>query len=262
MKWMQYALMAIMSVTNSACIQGGAIVEDYPVKIENGITSSQLAYYSESFDKLRSDLWDKSGFAFEETQLENIKLADMSIEDGKLILRTKIGAYSKAGLGSRYALRGDFDIQIDCQIDFYQEMSGMDQLVHFLVIDKTMDYESMNLVTINLVKRGEAFKSYIVTAFRKQGNYKNFNYEEIKQFHGSLRITRLGSRVSTFYREGSEEKWKRLGTTSFNTNDVLVSLGATNFVAAREKIDASKSITVTFDNFRINAAQEIVEDEI
>jgi hypothetical protein len=262
MKWICHALMAVILGTFSAFTPGCVTPGEVPMKIEKSLAKDQLAYYSESFDKLRNDLWDRAGFAFEEVQLKNIKLADIAIESGKLVIKTKTGAYSKGGLGSRFALRGDFDIQIDCQIDFFRGRLRMDQIINFIVVDKTADYEKMNIVAINLVKKGGALNSYLVAGYRKLGNFKKFGYQEIDNFNGSLRIVRLGSKVSASYKEGSAEEWHEMGSVSFNTSDVMVSFFVTNFVADRKEITASKSITVTLDNFRINAAQEIVEEEI
>lgn len=263
MKMICHRSIAVIFVISQVFIHGCVASEKVPVKMKNSLPENQLAHYNESFDKLRDDLWDRAGYAFQETQLENIKLADMIIDDGKLVIKTKTGAYSKGGLGSRYALRGDFDIQIDCQFDIFRETLNMDQLVFFLILDKTSDSEKLNLVTISLGKRGERQKSFIFTGYRKLGKYRRFGAnKEIGRLRGSLRIVRLGSEVSTFYKEGSEGEWHRLGTISFNANDVMVGFLVTNFVEDRKDITASKTIKVTFDNFRINAAQWIVEEEI
>jgi hypothetical protein len=231
------------------------------VKIENSLPEKQLAYYHDSFEKLRDDLWDRAGYVRYETQLENIKLANMDIDDGKLVIKTKTGGYSKGGLGSRFALRGDFDIQIDCHLVFFQETLDMDQVVNFVVLDKAAQIEQMNLVNIGLIKRGIELKSGVYMGSRKLGRYERVNAKAMKAFRGSLRIMRTGSEVKGLYRKEGDE-WHELGTVSFNANDVMVGLVASNFIVMRWSIGASKSMTATFDNFRINAAQGIIEEEI
>lgn len=262
MKCIHYCLMAMIFGLFSVFTYGCVTPVKLSVKVENSLPEKQLAYYSDSFDKLRDDLWDRAGYTWYETQLKNIKLADMVIGDGKLVIKTKTGAYSKGGLASRYALSGDFDIQIDCHFDFFAETLNMDQLIAFFVIDKTSQIEELSVVTIGLVKRELRLKSNIFTGYRESGRYVKAGGKKMGDFHGSLRIIRLGSEVTTLYREGGDDKWHELGTISFNANDVMLGFITSNFVAKSRDITASKSITATFDNFRINAAQGIIEEEI
>jgi hypothetical protein len=246
----------------SVLILGCVTPEKASVKIESRLSQKELSYYNDSFDKLRDDLWDRAGYVRYETQLENIKLADMIIDDGKLVIKTKTGEYSKGGLSSRYALRGDFDVQIDCHLDFFHETLNMDQLISFAVLDRASQIEQINLVTIGLIKQGEILNSAIYTGYRKLGKYAKVSAKGIGDFRGSLRIVRVGSEVSTFYKAGGEREWCKMGSILFNANDVMVGFIASNFVIRRQGITASESITAAFDNFRINAAQGIVEEEI
>ncbi len=263
MKWIHYGLITMFFGLFSVFTYGCVTPEKVPVKVENSLPEKQLAYYNDSFDKLRDGLWDRAGYVRYETQLENIKLADMVIDDGKLVIKTKTGAYSKGGLASRYALSGDFDIQIDCHFDFFSEALNMDQLIAFCVMDKTSQIEEIKMVIIGLIKRELSLKSGIFTGYRELGRYVKAGSQKMGDFHGSLRIIRLGSEVTTLYREGGDEKWHELGTISFNANDLMIGFVASNFVSKnRWGITASKSITATFDNFRINAAQGIIEEEI
>jgi hypothetical protein len=260
MKWIYYGLTAtifgLLFIFAQGCVTPGE------VNVENSLPEKQIAYYNDPFETLREDLWDRAGYVRYETQLENLKLADMMIDDGKLVIKTKTGGYSKGGLASRFALRGDFDIQIDCHLDFFQDTFDMDQVVNFVVVDKTCQYDQINLVTIGLIMRGTSLKSGIYMGYRELGKYAQVNATGMGDFNGSLRILRTGSDVKSLYREGEDGKWHDLGTVSFNANDVMVGLIASNFIVVRWNIGASKSITATFDNFRINAAQGIIEEEI
>ena len=81
-----------------------------PLQIENSLPQSELAYYCDTFDSLREDVWEKAGFVFSAAQLGNLKIADMTIEEGRLRIDTKTGGFSKGGLVSKFTIRGDFDV--------------------------------------------------------------------------------------------------------------------------------------------------------
>jgi hypothetical protein len=262
MKHIHYGLTAVIFVFFSGLMSGCVTPEKGSVQIENSLSHKQLEYYNDSFDQWREDLWDRTGYVSEEVQLENIKLADMVIDDGKLVIKTKADAFSTGGLASRYALSGDFDVQIDCRFDFIREILNMDQLVNFVVVDTTSHTEEINLVNIGLAKRGESLKGGIFMGHRKLGKYERVSVKGMDGFSGSLRIVRSGSEVSTFYKERGEGEWHKLGEIPFNTNDVMIGFRLSNFFVVRWGITAAKSITGTFDNFRINAAQGIIEEEI
>jgi hypothetical protein len=68
-----------------------------PLVKENSLLSSELAFYSDSFDSFKEDLWEKAGYVFTATQLQNIRMANMTIEDGRLRIDTKTGGFSKGG---------------------------------------------------------------------------------------------------------------------------------------------------------------------
>jgi hypothetical protein len=135
------------------------VTDKAPLQIENSLPQSELEYYNDSFDKIREDFWDKAGYLSQEEQMQNFKLADMRFENGKLIIRTKTDSFSKGGLAAKYAFRGDFDIQLDCRIDFLKDTFGMDQLLNFLVIDKSgVAWVKVNQLETSLDEHGNFLK--------------------------------------------------------------------------------------------------------
>ena len=50
------------------------------LQTENSLPPNELAYYNDSFDTMREDLWNKAGYINLEEQMQNFKLADMRIE--------------------------------------------------------------------------------------------------------------------------------------------------------------------------------------
>jgi hypothetical protein len=233
-----------------------------PLQIENSLPQSELEYYSDSFDKIREDFWDRAGYLYKEEQIHNFKLADMRFENGKLIIRTKTGSFSKGGFGSKYALRGDFDLQLDCRIDFLKGASGMDQLLNFLVFDKSGKIGKTNVVVINLSMGEGSHQAWLGTGAQINGRWNKGGSQKIENFHGTLRILRKGRNISTLFKKKGATAWSKMHTFRATANDLLFGFQVRNFFNKRTTIRATQSISAEFESFRINAAQEIIEEEI
>jgi len=240
----------------------GCVTDTAMLKIEKSLPQNKLANYNDSFDKFRTDLWEKAGYIFNEAQKANFKLAKMRVEDGRLWVQTETGCFSVRGLGSKYALRGDFDIQVDCQIDFLKGVYDMDQLLSFLVIEKGKEIGRGNTVFLNLVKKGGRDFITIFSGVRKNGTFHRGDWHKIENFDGSLRIVRIGDEISTLFKRKGDAEWKKMDTFRSTPNDVMIGFRLANFMTMRDSITARSPITATFDNFRINAAEEIIEEEI
>ncbi len=252
-------IIVILSVAFSVSFPG-CVTDMATLKIEKSLPQDKLAYYNDSFDKLREDLWDKNVPGFKR-HLANFKLADMSFEDGQLKLVTKTGSFSSGGLVSRYTLKGDFDIQVDCYIDFLAGKHDMDQLIYFVVSERGVEFQSSNGVWIGALKKGGTDVSVIFSGYREKGKYHPGNWYETGNFHGTFRIIRIGNKISMLYKKEGKTGWNKMNTFESTTNDVMANFALTNFGKGSRITDES-SLTATFDNFRINAAEEIIEEEI
>jgi len=235
-----------------------------PLKIENSLPQSELEYYNDSFDKMREDLWERAGYLYREERVQNFKQADIRFDNGKLIIRSQTGSFSKGGLSSRYGLRGDFDIQLDCRMDFIKGISSMDmdQVVNLGVFDKSLQKGKMSTAIIGLSMkggsdRGNIFGNYIVNGKRRGGNS-----QKIENFNGAFRIVRTGKTISTLYKINGAAEWNRLNTFRVTEKDMLIGFQVRNFFGNRTTIRANHSISAEFDSLKINAAQEIIEEEI
>ncbi|MDY7035111.1 MAG: caspase family protein, partial [Thermodesulfobacteriota bacterium] len=224
------------------------------LSIKKSLPESRLSYFNDSFDKQRDEIWRLSQVAHYGHTLA--KWPDISFEKGKLIIKTKTGDFCKGGLGSKYSLRGDFDIQADCHMDFLEDTPDMDQVLLFVVEGKYTG----ELVSIGLLKRATQ-RSIILTAHLKKGKRPlSSAWAPIGDFHGSLRIVRMGDKISTFYKVEEKSDWINLNTYQGLTEEVVLGLGVKNFSGRRKKfIKADSVVMAGFDNFRINAAQEIIE---
>jgi len=244
----------------------GCVADKASLKIEKSLPQSKLAYYNDSFDKLRTDLWEKAGYTYNKAQEANFKLAKMQIKDGRLWVQTETGCFSKGGLASKFTLRGDFDIQLECRIDFLEGIYDMDQYINFLVIEKAKAFGTGNVVFLRLLKKGgrdfsTIFSGYL-DGYLDKGRFHRGDWSKIGNFDGTLRIARIGNKITTIYRTKKDKQWEDLGTFQSTSNDVGVGFVLQNFISKRASITAKAPITATFDNFRINAAEEIIEEEI
>ena len=211
---------------------------------------------------MREDLWDRAGYLFKKAQMQNFQQADLRFLNGKLVIRTKTGSFSKGGLGSNFALRGDFDIQLDCRIDFLRGISDMDQIFVLLVLDKSQEVEKADVVLINLAMEGGSHQAWIGSnGFLNRRRIKG-SAKKIDNFNGTLRIVRNGNYIRTFYKNKGESDWRKIYTFRATDKDMIIGFHLRNFFNKRTSIRAQHSISAEFDNFRINAAHDIIEDEI
>ena len=233
-----------------------------PLPIENSLPHSALLYYYDPFDKLREDVWERAGFVFSAAQLGNIKIAGMTIEEGRLRIDTKTGGFSKGGLISKFALRGDFDVQIDYQIDFVAGEFDMDQTGGFGAMELAETSRKNRLFSIGFTKVAKSKKGGIRAGQLQGGKYLSAYWHPINNFNGSVRFVRIGDRMSTFYRKQGQNRWTKMSTLPSTQKDTIFGIVLQNFVMERNSIKAIRSITAWIDNFTINAAQEIIESEI
>ena len=255
-----YALIILIFLIVSLPFIKGCATEPISFKIESSLPESKLAYYNDSFDRFREDVWEKAGFVYEKEQLKNYKSPNMQIDKGNLVFETEIGTFSKGGLVAKYELKGDFDIQIDCEINFLKEAKDMDQILGFGVVEKRPMPQKDRVVGISLIKVAQE-GSGIFSSYRDGRVILGKSWYPMGDFHGSLRIVREANKVSTYYKkEGGS--WRKRDSFPSTRGDARVGLLIQNFTMQRTSIHATAPVVGKFDNFKINAAQEIIEGEI
>lgn len=240
----------------------GCVTDTALLKVEKTLPRNKLAYYNDTFDKSRTDLWEKAGYTHNEAQKANFKLGKTETKGGRLWIQTETGCFSVGGLGSRYTLGGDFDVQVDCHIDFLEGVYDMDQSLVFAVIGKEKEIGKADTVFMCLLRKGGRDFGTLFSATRKSGTLHAGNWHKINNFDGSLRIVRIGDEVSTLFKRNEATEWEKMDSFRFPPKEVMLGFKLQNFVLNRASITASASVTATFDNFRINAAEQIIEEEI
>lgn len=224
-----------------------------PTGNETNRFPSQKTRYSDSFEELKDDMWKVSGVLPLGKQI--FKIPDIRIREGQLQIETKIGGFQRGGLESKWTLKGDFDIQVDCHMDFKDKTGDMEQALLFVADDK----QNNSLTVVGLSKK-QHDPPVVFSFFKKKGARPTREWDRIGNFHGTLRIERIGETLTTYRKEKRDLEWKRIGTFSGMTGHVVVGLGVTNFVAKRASIQADASVKASFDNFRINHAEQITEE--
>ncbi|MBW1787445.1 MAG: hypothetical protein JRK53_12605 [Deltaproteobacteria bacterium] len=256
-------LSGIVFVVLFCFFQGCAARHTIP-QISNALPPNELAYYSDSFDELRNDLWDRTGLLFRQEQLKNFRSADMRIEHGQLVIRSHVGSFSKGGLGSNFMLRGDYDVQIDCQFNFIKEPVDMDQILSFVALEQGPDgHETRGWVSMTLIKvpGKENRILFNYRDFRDWERILKIGWHSTGDFNGTFRIVRAGKRVFISYRRG-DGPWRQADVFPSIGGDTHFGMVCQNFILQRKSIHATQPVIGRFDNFKINAAQGILEEDI
>jgi hypothetical protein len=233
------------------------------LKIDKSLPPEKLARYNEPFN-INRGIWEKFGLIRNVSMMTNFKPVDMSVENGRMKLETKVGFFSSGGISSKFFFRGNFDVQVDCHFEFLKDTDDMDQVIYFTAFDQTTELEDDKLENVCLVlnKRGKN-PAFIFGAYHKKGKWNRCYSREIGDFFkGSFRIVRIGDQVTLLYKTAAKMEWQKTCSLSRPNNDTRISIGVQNYRDNRVFIDAKSPFTAQFDNFKINAAQEIIEDEI
>ena len=240
----------------------GCVTPQKAIRVKNTLPPERRAYFCDSFDTLRQDLWEKGGLVYSESQLENFKLAEPRIQDGKVVVQTEVGGFSKGGLASKFILHGDFDIQLDCRMDFPDDLQQMDWIAVFGVFEVGGRIGDTAGAQISMARKKLAMKNFLGSSYIDRGTLHRGVFTRIGDFDGTLRLVRKGGRVTALYRLGEKPEWSELGIHPFTEKDAFVGFRVQNFLASRKVIQAPSSVCAAFDEFRINAAEGIVESEI
>lgn len=194
--------------------------------------------------------------------MTNFKKADFSIQNRKLKIATRPGGFSKGALQSRFYLHGDFDVQIDCDFNFLKKDVAMDQMVLIAVIEAGKTLKDAHRSWIILSKQSGSRSGRLFAGCRDSSGFHAGINEAAAGFHGTVRFVRIGQRITAMCKKYPGTQWRTFSTCHVSGKDFLVGFTVQNFYRNRTSIRAKASVVATFDNFRINAAQAIVESEI
>ncbi|MGD9330936.1 MAG: hypothetical protein PVJ53_06470 [Desulfobacterales bacterium] len=241
-------------------------IED--IKIVNHLSDDQKNQLFDSFENLDEDLWEPHANA-SDWMMPDFKLADITVEEGKLSISTEKGAYSKAILTSKFLFSGDFDFQIDCATDLNEKVSNMTQNLYVGVVSNPTNGKAVKAgAWIELIRDPDEAKDkgklnagvYNVINSKQKTNIRYGPFFDI--FEGSVRLIRRGQMVSFFYQEKDSNAWRHLSTKPYNDLDQVIHIAFANYFMKRRDIDAPRRLTANFDNFKVNAAHTVIDSEI
>jgi hypothetical protein len=242
-----------------SCVpSSSSVVTDAPVK---SLPPSELAKYCDSFDGLREDLWEKEA-VIPEAQRHNFKPGEVTAQGGKLTLETKTGAFSKVSFASKFLLRGDFDVQIDCSFRFLKKEVKMDQYVVVYVGETDKRRDRMFLSDFAIVKaEGESDGGLAAGAGRGKTT-PSAGKRSLEAFEGTLRFVRKGKNLVLLCQDKGSSEWKEMNNSACPDVDMNFVVILSNCLPNRKNIAAQDPLSATFRDFKINAAQGIRESGI
>jgi len=252
-RWLFVIILCLFATVGCSTAQSPTY-SSIALHVQNHVPAKELAYYNDSFDQIQNDLYNRPSGTTNSKRTRRVELADMSIEQGRLVITTKPTTFSTGGLTSRYKISGDFDIQVDCQINFIEGVRNLTQRLYLHVSQTRFG------LAVGLIKIGNGQGHIISTS--GWGTWKHKRGPKMSSFNGSLRIVRIGNQFISLYRDVGENQWHELQRIDAATGDCTWTIGVKNFIPITQRIDADEVITGAFDNFRINAAGGIVESDI
>jgi hypothetical protein len=164
-------------------------------------------------------------------------------EDGRLVLTTSSEEPStNAKIQSKWQLQGDFDIQVDFQIDESWTAPANDHLdgAFFGVNIDGQGYH------ITRLRRTEGSNANVFFAWSTDG--KLSGEKNTTAIAGKYRLVRTGANLSVQYDVGAG--WEELSSVTVPTDPVTVYLG-------NGSVNASQAFTTYFENFLINSGSAI-----
>ncbi len=194
-------------------------------------TTLMAGTITDSFDdnSMNTKLWqvDKNG-------LPTVKEVNQEVE---VSIPANIQGESWAGYTSRFALRGDFDMQVDYRALSWPSNSGASIELWFgpdVAFSNRVDY----------INSGEVYEA----SFTENAPYFSVATADTS---GKLRITRTGNTVTSYY--WSSGAWVTIG---YFTNPALAKDGTLGFSAGGWPPNfGGQSVQVAFDNFQLHYAQ-------
>lgn len=224
----------------------------------SSVCAQDLGYYHDSFDTLRPDIWETSIYVHKKVHEQNIAAGDVYAQDGKLIMRTQTGKYSKGTIRSLFKLEGDFDIQLDMKIDFDEQSKTPQHVMFWLNVAET-NHDALVL----MFKPGKSRKVVLLLLAGKDNKEKPVKEKRFSSFDGTIRWVRTGARMTCYMRENGKSGWDRVGSFSYSKGPVQVGVNVRNYHRHESQpAHATESVLLFIDNFRINAADGLAESDI
>ncbi|MEW6664481.1 MAG: hypothetical protein AB1512_04590 [Thermodesulfobacteriota bacterium] len=137
----------------------------------------------------------------------------------------------------------------------------MDQQVLFKLQEKGKTISEADSAIILLSKEGSR-AGELIPFCQYWGKRTRPDKRTVDAFHGTMRFVRKGKKIDSLCRDKGSSEWKEMNSCSCPDKDMFFGVMLCNWHRNRTSIAADEAISVTFENFKIGAAQGIVESDI
>ena len=238
----------------------GGCTTSSDLQVKKALPQSKLDYYYDPFDMFQEGLWIKGTVLMpRQVRRGDFLLGDAIIDSGKLRFVTKPGCFSKVIVGGKIKMIGDFDIQIDCDIDFMGDNLNKD---HYFFFVNLKGPGRGNVTGVNFLRKGKSNRGIMRSIWHRSWDTRGQKNLYIDSFNGTIRFIRKGRKISTLYMSSGQIEWTKMTIFTSATKECSIVMGLQNFIGSRNLTPASSSLSAIVDNFKINAAENIEEGEI
>ena len=230
------------------------------IQFAKSIPQNQLEYISDSYSTFQEAFWEKIQVSLPTVVKESdFQPGEINNFGRKLEIMTKPENFSKAEIASKFRLKGDFDIQMDCDIDFMEERLGGDHYFFFVNLHDEKKITRRNTVGMSFSKKGEMNPGVLRSVRWSHGRLSEQRKVEITVFQGSIRFVREGQKIITLFKRNTELEWTEMASFSCSSDVFRLVIGLQNFIGRKNIAPAQSSLLAIVDNFKINTAEYIIE---
>lgn len=230
------------------------------IQFAKSIPQDQLKDISDSYSTFQEAFWEKVQLSLPTVVKESdFQPGEINTFGRKLEIMTKPESFSKAEIASKFRLKGDFDIQMDCDIDFMEERLGGDHYFFFVNLHDEKRITRRNTVGMSFSKKGEMNSGVLRSVWWSHGRLSDQRKVEITGFQGSIRFVREGQKIFTLFKRNTELEWTEMASFSCSSDVLRLVIGLQNFIGRKNIAPAQSSLLAIVDNFKVNTAEYIIE---
>jgi heat shock protein HtpX len=230
------------------------------LQFAKSLPQDEIEYISDSYGTFQEAFWEKVQVSLPKVIKESdFQPAEITTFGRKLEIMTKPESFSKAEIASKFRLKGDFDIQMDCYIDFMEGKLGSDHYFFFVNLHDEKKIARRNTVGMSFSKKGETNPGVLRSVWWSQGRLSGQRKVEIAGFQGSLRFVKGGQKITTLFKRDAEWEWTEMASFSCSSDAFQLVIGLQNFIGKKNIAPAQSSLLAIVDNFKVNIAEYIIE---
>lgn len=207
----------------------------------------------DNFDSLDGNRWVKVvPYLGRNLEKAKFKEVEISSQSGRLILKTAENAYSKGALSSRFALKGDFDVEVWSSLSNI-DIKGIDKVMFVAVREADKEHKEANITIVQFHKAVNNDQGMFFAASKIGEDFKRGTTYMINSYTGGIRFIRKDNRITIMYKP-LNMGWMELDSYPCSFAPMQILLGVSNFLPTDTPINPGGVLTVYYDDFKINNA--------